>query len=161
MPKLQRQVQSKRYSASAEADKGMRKINREEQDNCIALIQWRDMQINVIPELRLLIHIPNGGYRTKVEAGILKAMGARAGVWDYQLPLPRMFTNGVAYGLILEMKRADQEKKKDGGLTKEQIEYRDLMVGYGYVQHVAYNWLSARAAILAYLGRDDGDNKVH
>lgn len=31
---------------------------------------------------KLIIHVPNGGYRTKAEGGILKAMGVLAGVPD-------------------------------------------------------------------------------
>lgn len=39
------------------------------------------LQARGMPGL-VFFHVPNGGYRTKAEAGILKAMGVRPGVAD-------------------------------------------------------------------------------
>jgi len=39
------------------------------------------LQARGMPGL-VFFHVPNGGYRTKAEAGILKAMGVRPGVSD-------------------------------------------------------------------------------
>lgn len=83
-------------------------MKREEQQHCIALMQWAEKAACTMPELKLLYHIPNGGKRTKAEAGILKAMGVRAGIPDYCLPVAR----GDWHALYVEMK-ADKGKVSD------------------------------------------------
>jgi hypothetical protein len=51
----------------------------------------RDLQFAVMKYLRVAapnveaIHIPNGGYRRKIEAALLKGMGVKAGVGDILL----------------------------------------------------------------------------
>lgn len=56
-----------------------------------------------------LYHIPNGGYRSPAEAGILKSMGVRAGVPDLHLPIGC----GGFYGLYIEMKKPGGKVSSD------------------------------------------------
>lgn len=80
-----------------------------------------DLQVNFfkfLAELRLndpylhLVHaVPNGGKRDKITAGQLVAEGAKAGVPDVSIPLPR----GKFPGMYIEFKRAgvkpDEEQR--------------------------------------------------
>lgn len=66
--------------------------------------------------------IPNGGGRSKAQAGVLKAEGVRPGVLDVHLPLPR----GGCHGLWIEF------KSRDGSLSKEQREEAVRLAGDGY-----------------------------
>lgn len=87
-------------------------MNRYEQEMQIAFFEWTKWQEGKYPELKLIHHIPNGGKRSKAEAGIFKAMGVKKGVPDVFLPEPR----GIYHGLYIEFKamgekpRADQEE---------------------------------------------------
>lgn len=63
----------------------------------------------ILPRDAFLFHVPNGGYRTKAEAAILKAMGLVAGVHDLIVLWDRR-------AFLIELK-AD-----DGALSAAQIE---------------------------------------
>jgi hypothetical protein len=65
------------------------------------LIQICHLYSGQEPLFGRLYHIPNGGYRSPVEAGILKSMGVRAGVPDLLLPVGC----GTYNSLYIEMKR--------------------------------------------------------
>lgn len=95
-----------------------------------AFIQWCDLR----SDARCIFAIPNGGLRTKAQAGILKAEGVRPGVPDLMLPKAR----GGASGLFIEMKWGD------GRETKEQAQRIAELVGDGYACIVAWG---AEAAI--------------
>ena len=94
-----------------------------------------------------LFHIPNGGRRTKVEAGILKGMGTKAGVSDLLLPLP---LHGKP-GLWVEMKAPFRDSKDKNYPSKEQKAWLARMKLAGYVTAVCYGWLEARETIQNYL----------
>jgi hypothetical protein len=113
----------------------------------MALIQWAHLQTHAIPDLTKLIYIPNDAKRTRAEAGIVKAMGLRKGVWDYFLACGREFSGGVRHGLWIEMK-----SPKDG-LRDEQQRWGELMLEEGYATAVVRSWVGAREAILTYLGK--------
>ena len=66
----------------------------EEQEQ-ISVIEWRDLMVNRFPELRLLIHVPNGGWRSKSEAVRLQRMGVKPGVSDLFLPVARGGYHGI------------------------------------------------------------------
>jgi hypothetical protein len=119
-----------------------------ESDHCKALTKWRDLQSATIPELAWLIHIPNGGKRHPAIAAQLKAEGAKAGVWDYLLPVPR---NGKI-GLWIEMKKPGREKEKDGGLSEQQVKFGLFVIEQGYEAKLLYHWHDARTSVLTYLG---------
>lgn len=80
-----------------------------------------------------LIHIPNGGGRSKAEGGIFKAMGVRKGVADLLFMLPVLYLGGFGRaGLWTEL-------KVDGKLTPEQEQFRDRVTAVGY------GWSEARS----------------
>lgn len=72
----------------------MRKSGHPEQDFQIALV--RDLDRILDPAV-LLFAVPNGGWRTRAEAGIFRAMGQRAGMPDLML-----LCAGRAFGLELK-----------------------------------------------------------
>ena len=76
-------------------------------------------------------HVPNGGKRTKAEAGIFKAMGVMAGVADICLLLPcvRAFDESIAeppHVCWIEMKAGK------GSTTDNQDAFGVLMDDYGF-----------------------------
>lgn len=89
-----------------------------------AVIQWRDLMVQQFPDLEDLIHIPNGGLRSKSEAVRFKRLGVRPGVSDLFLPAPR----GKYHGLWIEMKR-----QKGGKLSPDQKDWLDRMNRKGYL----------------------------
>jgi len=104
-----------------------------------ALFAWVAQQTDY-PELKLAFAIPNGGLRDKVTAARLKAEGAKAGVWDIFLPVPR----GRWHGLFVEMKVGDNK------LTTKQEEFeKSLENNYMFV--VCYDWRPAKTLMIHYL----------
>ena len=95
----------------------------EEQEQ-MAVIEWRDLMVNQFPELRLLIHIGNGGWRSKPEAVRFKKMGVHPGVSDLFLPVAR----GGFHGLWVEMKR-----QKGGKLSPDQKQWIEDMTDQHYL----------------------------
>lgn len=93
--------------------------------------------------------VPNGGLRNKVQASRLKAEGVRPGVPDVFLPYPV----GNHHGLYIEFKKPGTEGRKAGGLSEEQIVYRDYLVSVGYSHKIAYNWLQAAELTVEYLSQ--------
>lgn len=89
----------------------------------MALITMCDLNSKLHPDLELIYHVPNGGYRTKPEAAKLKAMGVKPGVFDLVLPAPRR----PYHGLYLEMK-----KPTDSNTSAAQFWWRDRLVKNGY-----------------------------
>lgn len=86
--------------AALEGEKPKRKAhnNHHEDDLQMACVRWFDLQY---PEISpLLYHTANEGKVSKVQAGIRKRMGVRAGVADLILQIPR---KGCSY-LALELK---------------------------------------------------------
>ena len=65
-----------------------------------AFITWCAYNEARFPELAWMYAIPNGGHRHKAVAAKMKAEGAKAGVLDLCLPVPR----GPYHGLYLETK---------------------------------------------------------
>ena len=112
----------------------------EEQEQ-IALFKWAKLQENVYPELRLLFHVPNGGKRSKVTAAHMKAAGAKAGVPDVCLPVPR----GRLHGLYIEMKYGNNKP------SPEQMQWLLDLTAMNYKTAVCYSMEEAKEEILAYL----------
>lgn len=100
-----------------------------EEDLQRACIKWADLESGRYPLLRRLIHVPNGGKRSKGEAGKMKAMGVKKGVPDLVLP----FRSGIYSGLAIEVK-APGEKT-----TLEQDEWLADFDGDGYLTGVVYS----------------------
>lgn len=87
-----------------------------------ALFSWAKHMQHVYPELALLHHIPNGGYRNTSEAVRLKRQGVKAGVPDICLPVPR----GTFHGLYIEL------KAKGGTPSKKQEWWLAALRKQGY-----------------------------
>lgn len=89
-----------------------------------------------------LFAIPNGGKRSPIEAGIMKAEGVKPGVSDLFLPLARQHR----HGLWIEM------KSDLGRTTPDQAAWLVRMKVAGYLGHIAFGWDSARRIIELYIG---------
>jgi len=95
-------------------------MNEFEHDEQVTVIEWADNHTRQFKELAWLFAIPNGGHRSKAQAGKLKAEGVRAGVADLCLPIARRGYNA----LYIEMKYVNRfraSKTKDTRLTQDEI----------------------------------------
>lgn len=81
------------------------------------------------PVLQRLMHVPNGGARSKGEAGKLKAMGVRPGVSDWICPFPS--PNRAYKGLAIEL------KSRTGTVSKDQRAFLDDAHAAGWLTGVA------------------------
>lgn len=109
-----------------------------EDDEAKALWQWAQTQ----PIVRNALYaIPNGGKRLAREAARLKAMGVRAGVSDYHLPVPR----GSFHGLWIELKAGK------GRPTESQSTWVALMQHHGHRAAVCTGWEAAKDEITRYM----------
>ena len=95
----------------------------EEQEQA-AVMEWAMLMEKQFPELRLMMHIPNGGLRSKSEAVRFKRLGVKAGVPDLFLPVAR----GGFHGLWVEMKR-----QKGGRLSEDQKAWLDALTAEHYL----------------------------
>ena len=95
-----------------------------EDEEQMAVIEWKNLMVNQFPELKYLHHVPNGGSRHPAEAAKLERMGVVPGVSDLHLPVAR----GGFHGLWVEMKR-----QNGGKLSPAQKEWLDGMMQEGYL----------------------------
>ncbi len=123
-----------------------RSVNSPEEDLQIACFQWVSMLELKYPILKWMVHVPNGGKRTKAQAGRLKAMGVKSGVVD--VLLPRKF-NGRP-GLAIEL------KSDKGRLTEKQAEWLQALSEDGYVTGVARTMEEFQSLVWTYLGKSPG-----
>lgn len=107
-----------------------------------ALFQWVALQRGAFPELSLLYHVPNGGRRSRAEAGRFKAEGVKAGVPDICLPVAR----GGFHGLYVELKRREKSKT-----SEDQKDWIKRLSAQGYFAVVCKGWDEAAQAIMLYL----------
>ena len=122
--------------------KDKRLLPKEGQEQA-ALMSWAQMQSWRWPELALLFHIPNGGGRSKAEAGRFKAEGVKAGVPDLFLSVPR----GEHHGLFIELKRID-----GGRVRNEQKIWIHDLLAQGYRVEVCKGGEAAAEVLKDYLG---------
>lgn len=113
-----------------------------ESEEQIALFDWAELQAKHTPELKYLFHVPNGGLRNKATAARLKREGAKPGVPDIYLDVPRL----GYHGLRIELKRMT------GRVTDSQADWLNWLKGQGYFAVVAYGFDEARRFIMEYLG---------
>lgn len=107
----------------------------------IALMRWAGYQIKKYPELAMLFHIPNGGYRHPATAARMKLLGVKSGVPDICLPVAR----GEYHGLWIELK-AGRNKP-----TQLQVAWHMNLSAKGYRVAVCWGWEAARDVIEEYL----------
>ena len=110
----------------------------------IPLFMWARIWEDEIPELALLFHPPNGGWRHPATARRLKRMGTKPGVLDVCLPVAR----GGYIGLWIEMKYGSNKP------TKTQREWIEMLTDAGHRVEVCYSSIEAKSVILEYLGRE-------
>lgn len=100
--------------------------------------------------LRWIHAIPNGGARDIRTAAKLKAEGVKSGIWDIFWP----YRSKGYSGLYIEMKRSDHRPKREGskgGLSDEQIAFRDFAQSQGFLCKVVYNADEACKILLNYV----------
>lgn len=107
----------------------------------VSLFEWCEYSLGKYPQLSLLFHVPNGGFRSAATAGRMKAEGVKAGVPDLCLPVAR----GGYHGLFIEMKAG---KNKPTELQKKWL--TDLQE-QGYLTAVCYGWEEAARLLTDYL----------
>jgi len=125
-----------------------------ESQHQMALFRWAAYATATHPELRWLHSIPNGGYRTKATAGKMKGEGAKPGVPDLFLDVPRQSKNGLRIELKVPRVQGIKGATKTvsaGALSAEQKEWLDHYQRCGYEAKVAYGWAEAKDIILEYL----------
>lgn len=85
-------------------------------------------------------HVPNGGKRTRAEAGVFKALGVRPGVPDL---LVWALVRGQPRSFALEL------KAPKGRLTESQAEWSDRLGRLGVAVHVVRDLDGLDAALAA------------
>ena len=110
------------------------------------LFEWAALSAGRWPELAMMYHIPNGGSRSKAEAGRFRAEGVKAGVPDICLPAAR----GGYHGLYIELKRV-----KGGRVSPAQQGWIAALRDQGYYACVCKGWDDAAHVIKKYL-----ENKI-
>lgn len=120
----------------------------------VTLFKWAWMAKATIPELAWLHSVPNGGLRNKAVAAQMVAEGARAGVPDIFLDVPR----GGYHGLRIELKVPEVKaipgvaaRKRPGKTSAEQDDWLAHYLANGYAAHVCHGWEHAMNTILEYL----------
>lgn len=106
------------------------------------LFEWAALSAGRWPELALMYHIPNGGSRSKSEAGRFRAEGVKAGVPDICLPVAL----GGYHGLYIELKRV-----KGGRVSTAQQGWIAALRDQGYYACVCKGWDDAAHVIKKYL----------
>lgn len=99
------------------------------------------------PCLATMHAIPNGGDRSPIVAGRLKAEGVRAGVPDVELPVAR---RGY-HSLWLEFKKPEHRCHANGGMSDAQVAMAAMLREEGNCVLVVYEWDAALRITLAYL----------
>ena len=135
--------------------------------------QWSQTGVNpcghwngvlAVPQLQWLHSIPNGGLRGDTKESAMRrgaklvAEGALAGIPDLFLPVPKQAgaqTGVYAYcGLYIEMKKPDLKPKTErskGGLSEEQVSFKNYALESGYGWAVCYTWREAANLLRSYL----------
>lgn len=106
-----------------------------------ALFSWAGYNMQRMPELEYLHHVPNGGKRDKATAIALKRQGVKAGVPDVVLPVPR----GEYNGLYIELKAGSNTT------TANQKSWLKFLRQQGHYTAICYSWQLAAELIERYL----------
>ena len=106
------------------------------------LIKWAKARAATLPELEMLVAVPNGEKRNPITGAKLKAQGVKPGFPDLFLPVPR----GIYCGLAIEMKRCT-----GGRLSPEQRDWLERLQAQGYAAVVCNGADEAIAVIENYL----------
>lgn len=112
------------------------------------VLRWAAGKEDQWPELGMLCHVPNGGYRSKRTASQMKRLGVKPGVPDLMLLVRR----GGRSGLFIEMKR-----RKGGTLSPHQKLWIEHLNNEGFLAVVCRGHEEAIAVITDYLAADGGE----
>ena len=123
------------------AKKARKRRNEREHLEQKVLVAWCRLQGGRLRDARKIFAIPNGGGRSKAEAGRLKAEGVLTGMPDLCLPVPRIGYNA----LYIEMKAPGEYARPE---QREKI--RELRED-GYAAVVCQGAEPAIRAIESYL----------
>lgn len=109
---------------------------------------------SLVPELKWIYAVPNGGSRgsdarsAMIAGATMKAEGAKKGVSDICLPVARW---GL-HGLYIEMKKPGAKGGPRGtGESKEQIEFGQFLIANGYWYECCDHWAKAFRLLMNYL----------
>ena len=127
------------HGAAVTADAAARQ--RSEEDEQRDVVAWRDANAAARPELRLLVHVPNGEYRPRATAGRLRALGTTAGIPDLLLLSP----SGPWCGLAVEMKAGEND------LSPVQAQALRLLQAAGWAVDVCWTARQAVHTVTHYL----------
>ena len=120
----------------------MMRNDPEHQIQC-AFIEWCRYNEKRFPALKLGFAVPNGGGRSKAQAGRLKAEGVRPGVPDWMLPV----STSIHVGLALEF------KSPTGRTSKAQHDFIALLRSAGWMVDVCRSVDTAIEVTTNYLAR--------
>lgn len=124
------------------------KPQRYEQQLQSAVFQFIRLHERQYPQLAFAFHVPNGGFRSKVEAAIFKRGGVLAGVPDICLPFPGYGMDGQRYaGLYMELKTPGNQ------LTEAQERFLHFVSTHGYLAVCCNTFEAATKRILAFVQR--------
>ena len=108
----------------------------------LALMKWAQLvTVNDRTLFDHLIHCPNGGWRSPVEAARFKGMGVKAGVPDILLPV-RTSQYGAGWWEL----KVGQNKP-----TEQQLQWHSLLRACGHYVQTYWHWHEAANDILRYL----------
>ncbi len=128
----------------------LRRLNPSEHQIQCAIAEWAKNTNTRYGKNKIgdfLLAIPNGGNRSITEALRLKKEGVKSGVSDLFLCIPVINNyEDHSHGLWIEV------KSKKGRLSKEQIEWMDLMKSQHYEAVVVKSVDEGIDAIKCYLG---------
>lgn len=112
------------------------------------LIKWASRKAvrDLMPALRWLFHVPNGGKRDSFTGGQMKAMGVKPGVPDLLLPV----RSGACPGLVIEMKNPDGS----GRASDEQLEWLAHFTEQEWATAICNTAEHARQVLCEYLQFD-------
>lgn len=99
------------------------------------------------PRVRWVHSVPNGGQRDAMHAAQMVATGVRSGVWDVCFPF---WSDRCPFGYI-EFKIPKHRTSKDGGLSANQVEFRDFITAQGAFIRVCYSYNEGLIALDDYL----------
>ena len=112
-----------------------------EEDLHRACMEWVELQTPRFPLLKWIVHVPNGGLRSRGEAGKLRAMGTKPGIPD--LLLPRRC--GSWTGLAIELKSGV------GRLSTAQEEWLRAFAEEGYLTGVCREIGTFESTVMRFL----------
>lgn len=136
-------ITAKQYRELLEGGCNQKAARRQtpEEDLHRACMDWATLQEARYPALRWLVHVPNGGKRSKAEAGKLKGMGVKSGYPD--LVINR--TSGMWRGLATEL------KSETGRVSPDQADWLEMFLEEGYLVVVCRSLDEFIEAALLYL----------